>query len=300
MQTMMREAAISFPLLGDWSIDPPASFELFGHTFYFYGLIIALGFLLAILYCAWRAPRFGMTGDNLYDLALWIIPFAIIGARIYFVAFQWDSFKTDLISILYVWEGGLAIYGGIIAGVVTAALWCRAKKIPFGAATDLSSFGLLIGQAIGRWGNFMNREAFGAETDIFCRMGLTMPGAETIYVHPTFIYESLWNVIGFILLSQFVKRGRRKYDGEVFILYVLWYGLGRLWVEGLRTDSLYIGATGIRVSQLLAGVSALIAALLLLRNKIVDHRPMYAEGQTPSRPEGETNTENTTGGNNNV
>lgn len=261
---MMREASISFPMLGDWSIDPPASFTLFGHDFYFYGLIIAVGFLLAILYCSKKAPRFGLTEDNLFDLIIWVLPIGIICARLYFVAFQWADYKDDPVSILYVWNGGLAIYGGIIGGALTIWIWSRARRIPVGATLDLCALGVLIGQLVGRWGNFMNREAFGAETNAFCRMGLTLPGQETLYVHPTFLYESLWNLVGFVLLSLFYKKSRRRYDGQGFLLYVLWYGLGRMWIEGLRTDSLYLWGTGVRVSQVLAGLSAAAAAAALI------------------------------------
>ena len=170
-------------------------------------------------------------------------------------------------------DGGLAIYGGIIAGVITGVLVCRKKKIPVLALGDLAAFGLLIGQAIGRWGNFINREAFGVETDIFCRMGLTTSDGVTVFVHPTFLYESLWNFTGLIILYILLHRGARKYDGQFTWLYVLWYGLGRAWVEGLRTDSLYIGTTDIRVSQLLAIVSALIAAVILIVNARKTHSP---------------------------
>ena len=264
MPTIMREAVISFPMFGDLQLDPPCCFTLFGKTIYFYGVIIALSMILAALYCARRAPEFGLTSDNLYDILIWVIPLSVIGARIYYVAFEWDQFAGNFGKMIAVWEGGLAIYGGVIAGLLTVIVWSRVKKIPMLAVADLMSLGLLIGQAIGRWGNFMNREAFGGMTDIFCRMGLTLPGSETVYVHPTFLYESLWNFAGLIFLHIWTKKGKRKYDGQVFWLYVLWYGLGRAWVEGLRTDSLYIGSTDLRVSQLLALVSAVAAAVILV------------------------------------
>ena len=284
METMLRDAAISFPMLGGLTIDPPVSFTLFGHQFYFYGLIIAVGFLLAILYCSRTAPRFGLTADNLYDMVLWALPIGIVGARLYFVAFQWNDYKDNLLDIFKIWNGGLAIYGGILAGAVTAVIWARRKKIPFGAMLDLGCFGLLIGQTVGRWGNFMNREAFGGVTDVFCRMGLTPPGQETIYVHPTFLYESVWNLVGFLLLSSFAKR-RRQYDGQVFLLYALWYGLGRVWIEGLRTDSLYIAGTTLRASQVLAGVSVLASAALLLYFRNRPHKPLYASHPAPPESE---------------
>ena len=271
--TMLRSAQISFPMLGDWSIDPPYSFNLFGLEIYFYGVIIALGFILAALYCAKRAKEFGLSSDELYELVIWLIPTCIIGARLYYVLFKLDYFIANPDKIFALRDGGLAIYGGIIAGIIVGIIWCRAKKIRVFAVADLTAFGLLIGQSIGRWGNFINREAFGAQTEIFCRMGLTVPGFETLYVHPTFLYESLWNFFGLIVLHIWSKKGKRKYDGQVFWLYILWYGLGRAWIEGLRSDSLYIGSTDIRVSQLLAIVSAVVSLVILIINARKQHGP---------------------------
>ena len=270
---MLRSAQISFPMLGDWSIDPPYSFNLFGLEIYFYGVIIALGFILAALYCAKRAKEFGLSSDELYELVIWLIPTCIIGARLYYVLFKLDYFIANPDRIFALRDGGLAIYGGIIAGIIVGIIWCRAKRIRVFAVADLTAFGLLIGQSVGRWGNFINREAFGAQTEIFCRMGLTVPGFETLYVHPTFLYESLWNLLGLIVLHIWSKKGKRKYDGQVFWLYILWYGLGRAWIEGLRTDSLYIGSTDIRVSQLLAIVSAVVSLVILIINARKQHGP---------------------------
>lgn len=271
--TMLRGAEISFPMLGDWSVNPPYSFTVFGFEIYFYGVIIAAAFILAALFCARKAAEFGLTSDDLFDLVIWLIPACIIGARLYYVLFKLDYFIANPSKIFSVRDGGLAIYGGIIAGVITGIIWSRRKKIPVFAVGDLAAFGLLIGQAVGRWGNFINREAFGAVTDVFCRMGLTMPGQETLYVHPTFLYESLWNLAGLIILCVLSKLGKRKYDGQFFWSYILWYGLGRAWIEGLRTDSLYIGSTDIRVSQLLAAVSALAALIVLIVNAKKAHKP---------------------------
>lgn len=271
--TMLRSAQISFPMLGDWSIDPPYSFNLFGLEIYFYGVIIALGFILAALYCAKRAKEFGLSSDELYELVIWLIPTCIIGARLYYVLFKLDYFIANPDRIFALRDGGLAIYGGIIAGIIVGIIWCRAKRIRVFAVADLTAFGLLIGQSVGRWGNFINREAFGAQTEVFCRMGLTVPGFETLYVHPTFLYESLWNLLGLIVLHIWSKKGKRKYDGQVFWLYILWYGLGRAWIEGLRTDSLYIGSTDIRVSQLLAIVSAVVSLAILIINARKQHNP---------------------------
>lgn len=270
---MLRSAQISFPMLGDWSIDPPYSFNLFGLEIYFYGVIIALGFILAALYCAKRAKEFGLSSDELYELVIWLIPTCIIGARLYYVLFKLDYFIANPDKIFALRDGGLAIYGGIIAGIIVGIIWCRAKRIRVFAVADLTAFGLLIGQSVGRWGNFINREAFGAQTEIFCRMGLTVPGFETLYVHPTFLYESLWNFFGLIVLHIWSKKGKRKYDGQVFWLYILWYGLGRAWIEGLRSDSLYIGSTDIRVSQLLAIVSAVVSLVILIINARKQHGP---------------------------
>ena len=262
---MLRSAQISFPMLGDWSIDPPYSFNLFGLEIYFYGVIIALGFILAALYCAKRAKEFGLSSDELYELVIWLIPTCIIGARLYYVLFKLDYFIANPDKIFALRDGGLAIYGGIIAGIIVGIIWCRAKKIRVFAVADLTAFGLLIGQSVGRWGNFINREAFGAQTEIFCRMGLTYPGAsETYYVHPTFLYESLWNLIGLVILHIWSKKGKRKYDGQAFLMYVCWYGIGRAWIEGLRQDSLYISGTDIRVSQLLALCSAIVAVGIMI------------------------------------
>ena len=271
--TMLRDAAISFPMLGGLSIDPPYSFTVFGFEIYFYGVIIAAGFILAALFCARQAGKFGLSSDDLFDFVIWLIPSCIIGARLYYVLFRLDYFTANPSEIFSVRDGGLAIYGGIIAGVIAGILVCKRKRIPVFALGDLAAFGLLIGQAIGRWGNFINREAFGVETDVFCRMGLTTSDGVTIFVHPTFLYESLWNLTGLVILCLLLRRGARKYDGQFTWLYVLWYGLGRAWIEGLRTDSLYIGSTDIRVSQLLAILSALAAAVVLIINAGKKHSP---------------------------
>ena len=273
-ETIQRTSTISFPgLFGSFSINPPASFSLFGRSIYFYGVIIALGFLLGITYCAKRSARFGIREDDLYDLVLWLIPLSILGARLYFVLFKLDYYIANPGEILAIWNGGLAIYGGVIAGVIVMVLVCRHKKIPWQAMFDLLIFGLLIGQILGRWGNFMNREAFGAETDIFCRMKLTAPDGSSICVHPTFLYESLWNLVGFIALAIWERRGGRRYDGQAALGYFFWYGLGRAWIEGLRTDSLYIGGTSLRVSQLLSIVLCLTALVLLIVNARKKHPP---------------------------
>ena len=293
MQTILRDALISFPMFGDFTINPPSTFVLFGRTFYLYGAVIALGFLLGILYCAHRSEKFvGIPSDDLYDFVLWLIPTVLVGARLYYVIFRWNEYSHNLLDIFKVWEGGLAIYGGILAGLALVIVWCRKRQIPFGALGDLSVFGLLIGQCIGRWGNFLNREAFGRETDVFCRMGLTMPGKNPIYVHPTFLYESLWNLVGFLALHFWFKNHKRRFDGEVMLLYVAWYGLGRFMIEGLRTDSLYLGGTGIRVSQLLAAVSCVAALVLLAVFFFRSNPPLYVD-QRAAKLAAEAETEQT-------
>lgn len=261
MQTIQRNSSITFPMLGNLTIDPPSYFTVFGRNIYFYGVIIGLGFILGILYCTHKSRRFGIEPDDVYDIVIWLIPLSIVGARLYYVLFRLDYYIQHPGEIAAIHNGGLAIYGGVIAGFLVAWLICRRKKIPFGAMLDLLCYGLLIGQILGRWGNFMNREAHGAVTEAFLKMGLQDAAGVVTYYHPTFLYESVWNLIGFIGLHLFSKK--RKFDGEVFLLYVAWYGLGRAWIEGLRTDSLYLFSTGIRVSQLVAIVSFLAAAGIL-------------------------------------
>ena len=265
LETIQRDSVISFPGLGIFGLNPPAFFSVFGHRIYFYGVLFALGFTLGILYCARRSKDFGIKSDDFYDMVILLIPLSLLCARLYFVLFRLDDFAgRPLIAYFAVWEGGIAIYGGILGGILAIWLVTRHKKIPFLAMLDLTVFGVLIGQIIGRWGNFMNREAFGAQTEIFCRMGLTDPAGHTIFVHPTFLYESLWNLALLIGLWVWVGKGRRKYDGQMSLLYLFFYGLGRAWIEGLRTDSLYIGHTGIRVSQALSLVLVLLSGALLL------------------------------------
>ena len=259
---MYRYTSISFPSLGI-EINPPQVFDLGPVSIHMYGLIIACGLMLAVVYGMRRAKQFGVTEDHVLDGVLWITPFAFVCARIYYCVFEWETYATDPISVLYIWKGGIAIYGGVIGAVAGIILFCKIKKISLGAALDLVLLGFLIGQSIGRWGNFFNREAFGAETDTFLRMGLLDSFTGTVtYHHPTFLYESLWNAAGFVLLHFLSKR--RRYDGQIALGYAVWYGLGRAFIEGLRTDSLYLPGTGLRVSQLLAASSCLIAAAVLV------------------------------------
>lgn len=269
---------ISFPKLG-WTfhISPViVEFKLFGADFSlkWYGLLIALGFLLAVIYALKRVKDFKIDPDALIDVTLVSALFAFLGARLYYVLFSDERtayFKNPL-SILEVWNGGLAIYGGIILAFVTAIWMCHVRKVNVLAMFDISSLGFLIGQGIGRWGNFFNQEAFGGNTTLPWGMtgSIIKAGTKginydyTLPVHPTFFYESLWCLLGFILL-HFISKKAYKFKGEIFTLYIMWYGAGRLVIEGLRTDSLYLGA--IRVSQLVAGLSILggLVAFFLLR-----------------------------------
>ena len=255
---MLLTSPISFPNLGI-TVDPsPVAFTVLGKDIYWYGIIIAGGFLLAVLYMLYRAKTFGITQDDVLDLVLWAVPVGVICARLYYCVFYWDLYRDNPVSMLYIWEGGLAIYGGIIGGAITVLVLSRVKKIPPLVMLDSAAMGVIIGQICGRWGNFMNREAHGGVTDSFFKMGLVDAAGKVTYYHPTFLYESVWNLAGFAALHFYCKK--RKFDGEVFLLYVAWYGLGRAWIEGLRTDSLYLFSTGIRVSQLVAAVSFVAAA----------------------------------------
>ena len=267
----MDYSVISFPSLGiEW--DPIRTLDLGPVSIHLYGLIIATGLLLAVLYGCRRCSQFGIIEDTLTDGVLWVTPFAFLCARLYYCIFYWEQggYAANPLSILYVWEGGLAIYGGVIGAILGIIVFCKVKKISVGAVLDIVALGFLIGQAMGRWGNFFNREAFGAETDSFLRMGLyNVVTGVTEYHHPTFLYESVWNLAGFIALHFLSKR--RQYDGQVALGYAAWYGLGRVFIEGLRTDSLYIGA--FRVSQLVAAASFVLAAAMLICQALRPHDP---------------------------
>ena len=262
-------SAISFPFLGI-EVNPPRVLELGPLTIHYYGLIIAIGLMLAVLYCCKRGSQFGLKEDDILDGVLWVTPFAIVCARIYYCVFSWDEYAADPISVFYIWNGGIAIYGGVIGAIIGMAVITRVKKIKLAPVLDLILIGFLIGQSIGRWGNFMNREAFGAATDSFFRMGLfnTKTNAWEYY-HPTFLYESAWNLCGFVLLHFLSKK--RRYDGQMALCYAAWYGLGRCMVEGLRVDSLWWGP--FRVSQVLAGVTCIAALSLLAYLSFKPHDP---------------------------
>lgn len=263
---------VTFPGLGlEFHIDPILVHIFGGWSIHWYGAIIAVGFLLAVAYCTNRAKQFGIRQDDVIDMLFFGVPLGILGARIYYVVFYLDLFRDaegniDWAKTVRIWDGGLAIYGGIIAAALTLLVFCKVRKIPFLAFADLGVFGLLIGQCVGRWGNFVNSEAYGSVTDLPWRMGVYewANGAwQYVEVHPTFLYESLWNLVGFCLLAVIAKKWR-KFDGQIFLGYLAWYGFGRGLIEGLRTDSLYLFHTGIRVSQLLGFATAAAAAVILL------------------------------------
>lgn len=257
---------------------PSIAFSIFGYEIHFYGLIIAFGFALAVLYGGRKAYKWKMSLDGMTDVLIWGTLFGIVCARLYYVAFEWDYYSQHLNEIPAIWNGGIAIYGGIIGALIGAAIGCKVGKIDYFNLLDLGSLGLLIGQGIGRWGNFFNQEAFGSNTDtalfrmwspkihdtleqsaqLLAQKGMNVDPNTS--VHPTFLYESVWCLLSFLVL-HIVVTYFRKFKGEIFMLYGILYGSERMIVEGLRTDSLYIGNTSIRVSQLL---SAIIVAVALV------------------------------------
>ena len=262
-------SVISFPFLG-LEVNPPRVLSLGPLTIHYYGLIIAIGLVLAVIYACRRGEQFGLKEDDILDGVIWVTPFAIVCARIYYCAFSWEEYAANPISVLYIWNGGIAIYGGVLGAILGMAVMSRIKKVKFTAVLDLILLAFLIGQSIGRWGNFMNREAFGAATDSFFRMGLFNTRTNMVeYYHPTFLYESLWNLCGFLLLHFLSKK--RKYDGQIALSYAAWYGLGRCMIEGLRVDSLWWGP--FRVSQVLAGISCIAALSVLAWQHFKPHDP---------------------------
>lgn len=272
---IMTDSPIRFPgLFGDWAFTASSKALDIGNGIYWYGILIALGLVIAIWWCMNQKSKYGITEDDLLDSVLWGIPCAIVGARIYYVLFYLDQFKNSDGSFSFrkaiaIWDGGLAIYGGVIGAVLGMLIYTRVRKLKIFPFLDLTGIGLLLGQAIGRWGNFFNREAHGGVTTCFLRMGLVENGALQ-YFHPTFLYESVWNLTGFVVLHFLSKK--RKFDGQMFLAYLAWYGAGRMVIEGLRTDSLWLGP--VRVSQLLAAVTMLLSLGILLYQAIfVRHDP---------------------------
>lgn len=276
---MLRNITVSFPGLGiDGGEVNSVAFSL-GENFsvMWYGVVIALGMLMAIAYACYRCKQHGIKIDDLVDIAIFTIFFGVIGARLYYVAFNPTNFKT-LGDILNIRSGGLAIYGGIIAGALTIVVVCLVKKISWLQLFDCAGPGVMLAQAMGRWGNFFNGEAYGSIVEeghplYFLRMGLISQNTyldfnttQMVYVHPCFLYESLWNILGFVLINLVYKK--KKFDGQNALYYIAWYGFGRMFIEGLRTDALYIGQTGIRVSQLLGFLLFAVATALIIMGLI--------------------------------
>lgn len=277
---MLRISKLSFPGfgIGEFKVSSEA-FTIFGVSIAWYALIITCGMIAAVIYTVFRAKRIGIILDDVLDYVIFTIPIGIIGARLYYVLAEIEYYHT-LGDVLNIREGGLAIYGGIIAGTITVFVVSYVKKINFFAFADCCTPGIILAQSIGRWGNFMNGEAYGSETEIFCRMGVSnaLTYHQTIYVHPTFLYESLWNIIGFTLINIFYKR--KKYDGEIFLLVFGWYGLGRMLIEGLRADSLYTNlfAWQFRTSQVLAALIFAVCLSLLIYFRIKKpSKPLYVK-----------------------
>ena len=271
---------IDFPNLGIHLEHVGKTISVFGFEIAYYGMIIGLAVVAGILMASHLAKKSGQDPDIYYDLAIYAVIISVLGARLYYVIFSWDYYKDDLLSIFNLREGGLAIYGGVIAAVITVAVYCKVKKLSFGVLADTACPGLILGQIIGRWGNFFNREAFGEYTDSLFAMRLPLDavrgsdvtdvmrrhievieGIKYIQVHPTFLYESLWNVG--VLLIMLWWRKYKKFDGEILLMYLFGYGVGRFCVEGLRTDQLLIPNTGIAVSQVLAILMAIVSAVLI-------------------------------------
>ena len=281
-----ENGTIRFPHLGIVLDHVAKAFSVGSLEIACYGIVLAAAMVTGLLLVMKVADRTGQRGDDYFDLGMIAIVVSVICARIYYVAFSWNYYSSHLGEIINIREGGLAIYGGVIGGVVTTALFCKIRKIKFLKTADTAILGLVWGQALGRWGNFFNREAFGGYTDNLFAMQLPVSdvrsgeitaemwekvkrigGTEYIQVHPTFLYESMWNIGVLLILLFLTFRVKRKYDGMVFLNYLLLYGIGRFWIEGLRTDQLLLPGTQIPVSQLLSGILAVTALFFLIINK---------------------------------
>ena len=273
---------IDFPHIGIHLKSVGDHITIFGFDIAYYGIVIGIGILAGIFIAAMEAKRTGQNPEDYYDLAIYAVIFSIIGARIYYVIFSWDMYKRDILSVFNIRQGGLAIYGGVIAAVITVTVFARRRTLSAPLLMDTAGLGLVAGQMIGRWGNFFNREAFGEYTDWLLAMRLpvdavrgsditdlmrkhmeTVDDVSFIQVHPTFLYESLWCLL--ILILLLIYRKHKQFDGEIFLLYLAGYGFGRFWIERLRTDQLLL-PNGFPVSQLLAGILVVGSVLFLLYN----------------------------------
>ena len=285
MADMMGEMDIAFPNLGIYLTNVPKTIMIGNFGIALYGVVIAIGMILGLTLSARISGKSGLDPDVIWDLAAPLIIFSILGARIYYVVFMWDFYKNDPIQILNIRGGGLAIYGGIIAGVITLYIYCKVKKQKFPLVLDMVMYGLLVGQILGRWGNFFNREVFGEYTDSLLAMRIPVSmvrerdispmiaahmteGTNYIQVHPTFLYEGMWNLAILVFLLLYLKH--KKFDGEIALLYFAGYGIGRAWIESIRTDQLYITGTTVPVSMVLGIVmaAAAISADLILRARL--------------------------------
>ncbi len=271
---------IGFPNLGINLEKVGQSISVFGFEIAYYGMIIGIGVIAGVMMACFLAKKTQQDPETYIDLALYAVIISIIGARIYYVVFSWEQYKDDLLSIFNIRQGGLAIYGGVIAAIITVFVFGKKRKIPFGQLADTAGPGLILGQIIGRWGNFFNREAFGEYTNNLLAMRLPVDAVRQsditqqmkehlevinnisyIQVHPTFLYESLWNIGVLCVMLWFVKR--KKFHGQIFLIYLLGYGIGRFWIEGLRTDQLLLPGIGLPVSQVLAFVMIIVSVGLL-------------------------------------
>lgn len=286
---------INFPHLGIYLEHVGKSISIGGFTIAYYGIVIGIGIIGGLMLVQWQARRTGQDPEMYLDLAMIAVVLSIIGARVYYVVFAWDMYKDDLLSIFNIRNGGLAIYGGVLTAIATVFVFAKVRKQPFGLLTDTAGLGLILGQVVGRWGNFFNREAFGGYTDNLLAMQLPVSavrrsdisadlaahimnvgGIDYIQVHPTFLYESLWNLC--VLLFLIWYSPKKKFHGEVFCLYLLLYGIGRFWIEGLRTDQLIFFGTGLAVSQMLAVAMVVVSLGIIL----VGRKHRKAETQAKS------------------
>ena len=275
---------INFPNLHIFLEDVGKNIMIGDFAIAYYGVIIACGMMGGVLLAAAIAKRSGQDPDTYYDLAIYAIICSLVGARLYYVAFKWEYYSQDLMRIFNVREGGLAIYGGVIAAIITVYVYTRIKKLNFGLVTDTAGMGLILGQCIGRWGNFFNREAFGGYCDNLFAMQLPVSavrssditqelrehimvtdGVSYIQVHPTFLYESLWNFCLLIILLVYWKH--RKFDGEAFLLYIFGYGVGRFWIESLRTDQLLLPILNVPVSMVVAAAMVVGSVIIIGMNR---------------------------------